>query len=216
HIHQMDSFWSAVEDLDNQATSVAQSSMLLDAGRLSVVTTTWLLRRRGTHLEIRGQFAELKSGVGELAQCLESLLGEESRAVLAERVAELQAGGVPDDIASAAAKLPVLSGACDVVAASAKIARPVAEVGALYFAVGERFGFDWLRRAAVRLPTERAWDKQAVAAIIGELYTSQRQLVEFMLSGHRGELDIEQVISRWVDEEKPLVARTQQLLNELK
>lgn len=216
HIHQMDAFWAAVEDLDNQASAVAQASMLLDAGRLLVVTTTWLLRRCGMHLEIRSQIADLESGVGELAQCLESLLGEESCAVLAERVSELQASGVPVEIANVAARLPVLAGACDVVSASSMIGRSVAEVGALYFAVGERFGFDWLRRAAVRLPTERAWDKQAVAAIIDELYTSQRQLVAFMLKGHEGVLDVERVIADWIEEEKPLVQRTQHLLTELK
>ena len=36
-------------------------------------------------------------------------------------------------------------------------------------------GFDWLRRAAERLPRDTAWDKLAVTAVIDDLFGHQGQ-----------------------------------------
>jgi glutamate dehydrogenase len=215
-IHRMGQLWETVEALDNQASAAAQASILMDAGRLLLATTTWLLRIRGLNIDINQLIVEYQPGVADLAERLDTLLGKEEKSAALERARKLEAEGVPSKVAAAAAKLPILVCACDVVSVSRRIGRQVGEVASLYFRVGERFGFDWLRRTAVTLPTERAWDKQAVAAIVDELYTSQRQLVASMLSGHHGAVDSDDVVAKWIELEQPLVTRTQQLLSELK
>jgi glutamate dehydrogenase len=92
---------------------------------------------------------------------------------------------------------------------------PVEQVGRAYFAVGTRFGFDWLRRAAGHLPTETAWDKLAVTAIVDDIYGHQAELTTRMLQEAGDGLAADGVIEAWAEQRRPLVVRTQQLLTEL-
>src|SRR5690606_11588797 len=89
------------------------------------------------------------------------------------------------------------------------------EVAQLYFRVGHRFGFEWLRRVARRLPAQRAWDKQAVAAVLDELFSSQRQLVASMLRTCQDDEELSTLLEAWIESKRPIVARTGQLISEL-
>ena len=53
--------------------------------------------------------------------------------------------------------------------------------------MGDRYGFDWLRRAASSLPTDTAWDKLAVTAIVDDFYGHQSELVAAVLNGQSGD-----------------------------
>ena len=94
------------------------------------------------------------------------------------------------------------------------VERPVTEVAKSYFDIGERFGFDWLRRAAERLPRDTAWDKLAVTAVIDDLQGHQGQLTQRVLEA-TGNGAAEGAIDDWAVARRPLVARTEQLLAEL-
>ena len=72
-----------------------------------------------------------------------------------------------------------------------------------------------MRRVAGRLPTLRAWDKQAVAAVVDELFISQRQLAAAILRGADG-AKVAELVDGWVEQHRPLVLRAQQLISELK
>lgn len=109
----------------------------------------------------------------------------------------------------------MLASACDIVSVSRETGRAVEAVGKLYLLVGNSFGFEWLRRMARTLPTERAWDKQAVAAVVDELLISQRSLVGSMLRAAAGEDNLEVICQEWIERRRPLVTRTKQLITEL-
>jgi glutamate dehydrogenase len=110
--------------------------------------------------------------------------------------------------------LALLAPACDIVRIARGVGRPVAEVAKAYFDIGSRFGFDWLRRAAERLPRDTAWDKLAVTAVIDDLFGHQGQLTQRVLEA-AGNGVAEGVIDDWAESRRPLVARTEQLLAEL-
>ena len=93
---------------------------------------------------------------------------------------------------------------------------PLPEVGKTYFGIGARFGFDWLRRAAAGLPTDKVWDKLAVTAIMDDLFSQQGELTARVLTGVRKGGDANRAVDAWVEERRPLVTRTEQLLAELK
>ena len=91
---------------------------------------------------------------------------------------------------------------------------PVGQAATTYFRIGARFGFDWLRRAAGQLPTDTAWDKLAVTAVIDDLFGHQSLLTQRVLDGLENGSP-ERVIDDWEDARRPLVTRTEQLLAEL-
>jgi glutamate dehydrogenase len=91
----------------------------------------------------------------------------------------------------------------------------VREVAEIYYGAGERFGLDWLRRAAGHLPTDTAWDKLAVTAIIDDLFGHQGELATRILSV-AGNGWSDEVIDDWAEARRPLIARAEQLVAELR
>ena len=82
---------------------------------------------------------------------------------------------------------------------------PVEQAGEAYFTIGARFGFDWLRRAAGHLPTDTAWDKLAVTAIIDDLFGHQGELTSRVLSTSETGPSPE-MIEDWSQARRPLIA----------
>jgi len=53
----------------------------------------------------------------------------------------------------------------------------VPDAAQVYFDLGHRFGMEWLRSRAAKVKTENHWQKQAVSAIIDDLYGLQSDLI---------------------------------------
>ncbi len=211
----MRDLFAAIERLDNMVPAAVQAAMLTECGRLIERTTVWFLRLGAHPLNIEAEAQAYGAGVGQLAANLPELLAETDRQYLEERVADYVRQGVPDDVARRVAGLALLVPACDIVRIAGGAALPVLEVGRAYFAIGARFGFDWLRRAAGHLPSDNAWDKLAVTAIVDDLYGHQSELTARVVNGITEPGAADGMIDRWAEARRPLVARTEQLLTEL-
>jgi len=195
--------------------AAVQTAMLTECGRLIERTSVWFLRTGAHPLNIEAEVEAYADGVGRLAAELPALLADADRQYLEERAADFVRAGVPEDLARHVASLALLAPACDIVRIAAAAALPVLDVGRAYFAIGARFGFDWLRRAAGHLPSDSAWDKLAVTAIVDDLYGHQSDLTARVVDGLAGAGAANGMIDRWAEAHRPLVARTEQLLTEL-
>ncbi|GAB4224814.1 MAG: NAD-glutamate dehydrogenase [Kiloniellaceae bacterium] len=222
-IFGMRDLWAQIEALDNKAPAQVQSRMLVECGRLIERETVWFLREMGMPLDIAGEIERFGAGVGTLIGSIESLLSQADRELLDRQTAQLVDQGAPQALARRVSSLAMLAPVCDVVRIAATMKLPVDKVAQAYFTIGDRFGFDWLRRSAGSLPTDTAWDKLAVSAIIDDFYGHQSELTTRMLngngvtgSGKRATVATEKIIAEWSAGRAPLVARTEQLLEELK
>ena len=110
------------------------------------------------------------------------LIADADRAAIDQRIAEYAEHGLPKAWRSAWRIMHLLPPSLDIVRIASTTGVPVEQVGRTYFAVGARFGLDWLRRAAAALPSENHWDKQAVVAVIDDLYGHQRDLTTRILT----------------------------------
>jgi glutamate dehydrogenase len=205
----------AVEGLDTQVPAALQTVLLTECGRLIERTAVWFLRHGPHPLNIEATIGAYAEGVGQLAAELPALLADTDRQYLEERVGDFTRQGAPPALARRAAGLALLVPACDIVRIAGVTGLPVLDVGRAYFAIGARFGFDWLRRAAAHLPSDSAWDKLAVTAIVDDLYGHQSELTARVVNGMDGADAANGMIDRWAEARRPLVARTEQLLTEL-
>lgn len=207
--------FAQVEGLDNKIGADVQAGMLVDTGRLIEQATVWFLRNSEHPLGIEKSLKTYGKPIAELIDNMKSMLSLEMRRQLSVRTKEYRAKGVPEDLANQVASLPLLFPAGDIVSAAQQAKLPVEQAGKIYFAIGDRFGFDWLRRAARRLPSDSAWDKLAVTAIVDDLYGHQAALTSRVLDAVKGAVEAEEVIHSWAGERRTIVARTEQLLAEL-
>jgi len=208
--------YAQIEALDNQIRADVQTEMLTECGRLIERGTVWFLRQAAFPLDIEGEVSSYAREVARTASNLQNLLQDADRGLLAGRVSKLTSSGVPEILAQSIASLPLLYAGCDIVRIARGGSLDGLEVGKIYFSIGARFGFDWLRGAAGRLPSDSAWDKLAVTAIIDDLYGHQGELTSRVVSGKAKKLDPpEEIVESWTEGRRPLVARTEQLLSEL-
>src|SRR4029450_1449074 len=103
------------------------------------------------------------------------------RAEIEQRIASYSEKGVPKALAQRMAIMQLLPPSLDIVRISRTTGVAVEQVGRTYFAVGARFGLDWLRQAAAARPSENHWDKQAVVAVTDDFYGHQRELTTRIL-----------------------------------
>lgn len=207
--------WQQIESYDNRMPAAVQASMLVDCGRLIERGTVWFLHREQKPLDIGGQIERYAAGVREVGNNFEDLISREDRKQVTECAAAYVEQGAPEEMAGLAARLSLLAPVCDIVRIAHGTGVAVAEVGAIYCAVGSRLGFDWLRRAAGHLPTDSAWDKKAVTTIVDDLDSNQGELTRRVIeTAGNGEID-ESAIDRWSESRRSLVSQSQHLLAEL-
>ncbi len=207
--------WREIEALDNKVPASLQAIMLAECGRLVERGTVWMLREAGLPLNIVRAIADYGEGVHVIVDKLSSMIPQADNALLAERASGYVDHGVPKELAARVASLGLVSPACDIVRISRTARIPVEQAGEAYFTIGARFGFDWLRRAAGHLPTDTAWDKLAVTAIIDDLFGHQGDLTSRVLSTTANGPSPE-MIEGWSQARRPLIARAEQLIAELR
>src|SRR5690606_7948572 len=93
------------------------------------------------------------------------------------------------------------------------------EAAPVYFDLGRRLGLAWLRDGAMRMPTTNHWQKQAVAAMIDDLYALQadltRRVVE-LADGAVPRTDAGALIDNWIEQRRQPVERIGRLIGELR
>ncbi|WP_421707942.1 NAD-glutamate dehydrogenase [Algihabitans sp.] len=220
----LDELWQAIEALDNKVPAEIQASMLIETGRLAERVAVWMLRVEGHPLDIASAVARYRPGVAALGGSLQSFLTDNDRNLLAHQAERLRECRVPKDLADTIAGLHLRYAACDLVRLAELAGLAVEETAQVYFTVGARFGFDWLRRASSHLANDTAWDKLAITAIVDDLDASQFQAAESVLETAkangglkgRGKGNGLSVIDHWMESRRPQVLRSEQLLGELR
>ncbi len=157
----MRQLWADVEHLDNRVPARIQYAMLYETSRLLRHTSYWLLRERRRSLEVDRGVRELRDDVATLTESLDTVLGTEDAARLAQQTSELVANGVPNKIAARVARLPWLESAFDIVLLAQEHRLPVRDAARLYFTLSSEIGLGWLHERIDKLAVDGPW--QAVA-----------------------------------------------------
>ncbi|MFQ5783478.1 MAG: NAD-glutamate dehydrogenase [Alphaproteobacteria bacterium] len=206
--------WKAIEALDNRVASAVQTAMLIEIGRLVERSTVWFLRHRAHPLDIAAIIDEFAPGIGAVTAELDDMLGENRRSALARAADRFVGDGVPADLARRVAGVDVVASALDIVQAALRRKLAVGDVGRVYFQVGERLGLDWLRASADAFSAKSHWQRQAVAAIVDDLYGQQRALTTAVLENNtKGSVD--GAFDKWLAANESAVTRNARLLDDL-
>ncbi|MCA8909997.1 MAG: NAD-glutamate dehydrogenase, partial [Rhodospirillaceae bacterium] len=208
--------WSRIEGLDTQVDAGVQTHMLLLSRRLVERATGWVLRYCTDNLNVGQQVAHLKPGVDLLIADLDSILYDDAREVLDKRVRNLTKAKVPDDLAYRVSALNILAAGFDLIRISDTCGIGLAEVAPVYFDIGRRLGLAFLRDSAGRMPTANHWQKQAVAAIIDDLYALQSDLTQRVVQSAEEGTPWDEVAEAWLQKRAQPVERIDQLIAELR
>ena len=207
--------WAAIEALDNKAPSRVQTAMLIDAGRLVERCTLWFLRNLPQPIDITAAIDNFAPGIEILAKGLKNLVSKSRAKIVNQSAAVYTDQGVPKALAHRVASLGVLVSALDIVEAARANKLAVEDVAGIYFELGDRLGFEWLRNCARVFAAETHWQRQAVAAIIDDLYGEQRVLTGAVLAA-KGRAKLSAAVDKWIGANQSRVDRNQRLIEDLR
>jgi glutamate dehydrogenase len=135
-----------------------------------------MLRSGPKPLDLTQAVALYAEGIGRLAGQIEDCIAPSLRDAIRQETGPLVARGVPAELARRVSTLEVLFSGCDIVRVAAETGHPVEAIARVYFKLGARCGFDWLRESAARLSPETTWQASAIAALVEDSYADQTQL----------------------------------------
>ena len=209
--------WSEIQALDTLVPAQVQIAMLVEINVVAERGTLWFLRTGIQPLDIAANVAACGPGIAELSDCLGDIATESDHAAIAQRTATYVQDRVPEALARRVASLHLLAPGLDIVRIAQAAGSSVPEVGRTYFAVGDRFGFDWLRGAAASVgASDNHWQRMAVAAIVEDLYGHQKELTQRVMEAADGGDAGDTAINAWIDQRRVAVNRTESLFADLR
>ncbi len=224
-VYGLRELWADIAALDNQVPADSQLEMLSTLNQVVARATGWFLVNAERPLEIAAHAARYQPGVEAISAALLDVLPEEDASALERATLGYTGQGVGEGLARRIAALGWLSHGIDIVRIAARTAAgadeegndagpDVIDVAATYFAVGQRFGFADLRRAAEDLPIDSSWERRAAGAVIDDLDVMQSALTGAVVAGSddKGMAAIE----AWTDGHDVAVARWDSLIAEVR
>jgi glutamate dehydrogenase len=189
--------------------------MLIEAGRLIVRASLWMLRNRRQAQPLALSIDHFAPGVAEVEAKLEKLLPPVEAAALAQEADKYVAAGVPRELARRIAGLDALYAALDIVEAASVAGRSIASVAATYFALGGRLSFAWLGKQIMALPADNHWQTLAKAALRDDLASQQRALTAAVLQLSPKLDDADELIGVWEARNRGAIERIRQVITDL-
>jgi glutamate dehydrogenase len=215
-VFEMRRFWDSVEALDNQIEAGTQLSMLIEGRRLVERAARWVVRagpRAG--IDVTAMTDRFAPAARILADALPGVLLGLDREQFAERKADLEAGGVPEQLAHRGASMQALLSVFDIVVDAGLTGSEQSVVTEIYFGIGSRLGLDWLRDRILELPRSDRWQSLARAALRDDLYRLHRSLTrEILLSA--AEYDADVPLDDWLERNAPAVERADAVMADVR
>jgi glutamate dehydrogenase len=185
-----------------------QSQMLNELGRRTARATTWFLRSRRLAEPMDRTIARFAPAAKQMLEFIAGApAGAAWRAPIVERQQALMANRVPSDLALKVAAAETSLAALDISEIADSAQRPLPEIAACYFAVGELLGLARLRGQVAALPTDGYWQGMAKTALNDDLAGLQRQITADALKAG-GTVE-------WAKSQSVAIGRARKMLAEL-
>jgi len=214
-IFEMRPLWGEIENLDCKCDSGVQIELLLEGRRLVERSSRWLLGNRPRQLDIASTVSHFRPGAMGLYASITRLLSPEDAEPLARRADELREQGVPEDLATRVAALPIMFSALDIVVVADQGELDVDQVAAAHFRLGSRLGLHWLRDRIVELPRDDRWRARARAALRDDLYAIHREITSEVLRSASDDDEPAGLVDGWIDS-NPASARALQTVGDIR
>jgi len=158
---------------------------------------------------------EFRAGVQELETVICGVITGGELARFEEARTHYLEAGLPAALAARIASFEALNAALDIVEISAGHRVSVAEAARVYFEVGSRIGFDWLRAQIEKLTVDGPWQAIARTGLRDGALRVQRRLTERVLA-RKGRGSAPERVGAWVEVAGKELAHWQRTLTDMR
>lgn len=216
-LFNLQELWAQIESLENKLSIKTLNDMVLDLMRLGRRATRWFLLNKRSYYNIEEMVAHFSKYLNKFANILPNLLLGQEKNVYEQRIKDLQAKEVPENVAVQVAATRPLYSALNIIEAAATNRVNVVEVAQIYFKLMERLELIWFREKINDYPVDNHWAVLARADYKGDLDYLQRVLTENVIKLLTGTgQPLKEALNRWFEENKKYISRWKRILGELK
>lgn len=220
-IYDMDELWRQIEKLDFKVSVDIQQQMMLQLYYLIRRATRWFLKNYRSDIHIENTINNFLDPTKELIHKLSDVLSENDQEVLNADIDFYIKQGVPEYLARSVASSNILFTSLDIVEAARKYQLPITQVAKTYFSLGMHLELNWLREQMNAYAIENQWDELARSAFRDDLDRVQRELSINVLAlkdkqNQVNNINIDERIDRWFEQNKCVMERWQNLMAEVK
>ena len=213
-VFDLEAIWRAIEATDNAVATDLQGELHGQVMHFLDRMTSWFLRYVQPGRQAQQVIDEYRKGVVALESVLDQVLSPAALKIFEDEEQALIERGTPPELARIIARLDPLSAACDIVEVARQSNIDPASVSPLFFAVGYRYGCNWLRTHTEYLPQHEHWDRLAAQAITEDSYAHQRTLTSRVLTAGDSNPQLEE-IDLWAKKNGEAVHRFESIFGEI-
>ena len=203
---------SEIDRLDNKIPGKLQLDLYAAVQHLLRDRVVWFLRNVDPTKGLASIVAHYRDGIAEVAAVIDDTLTEEALAARDAQAGELEAAGVPHELARRLANLPALTAGPDIVLVAERSGQKVAAVAATYFATASFFQIDRIVDAARQIKLSDYFDRLALDRALDSIGDAERRLTAAMAgNGSDGRAAVE----AWVAPRQGEVQRIRTAVHEI-
>ena len=215
-IFELDSFWSALEALDNQVPADKLMEVMSDIQRLMRRVCVWILRQYTLLPSPALLVDRFRTPVKNLRAALEEHLSGAPKDNWIERNQLLVDQGLPIELAREAASLDSYFALLDISLIAEQSENSLDAVCNTYFAISDRLSLSWLEDQIKGLEASSRWQMQAREVFREDLNRQQHMLARSALElKTASDTDELTAVDIWIQSNEALLSRWQRLTTEL-
>jgi glutamate dehydrogenase len=201
---------TAIDALDTRISGDLQLQLYTEVQDLLLSRIVWFLRNADFGGGLEAVVTRFRDGLDAVRENLSLALGKEAEDDRLQRVATLQEGGVPADLAQRIAGLPALYAGPDIVLVAEKTGQSIAAAAATLFAVDAYFGMESLRASAMTISVPDYYERLAFDRALDMIANAQRGIAAEAITHGAGMTAVE----TWA-ETRPEADRVRRMVQEI-
>jgi glutamate dehydrogenase len=174
--------WGELEAAVGQIDADVLRELMDNVDWLVETTARWFLNNPANQQPIGVTIEQFATDYETLAESIGSSGPGAWQQARHDAIADLQARGVPKEIARHHAHLEDLVHGPDIIELAQQTGRSVSEVSGVFFRIGKSVRIDWLEDEATKLEPANRWERLAMQAAAGDLVVLRRRLAEKVLA----------------------------------
>ena len=211
-IFAMGDLWAPIEALDGAVAPDVQLRMILAVRHMVERGALWLLRHRRAPLDITATVAAFSTGHASSPTPSRTCCSDPTASSSRQRppptrrpASDMTSRGAPRHSTRS-------SSAMDIIEVATARGASVSQAAAVFFAITDRLGVDWLRERVLALARDNEWQTLARAALRDDLVAEQRELTAEVLRLRSDDEAAYALVDRWIGRSAQQVERFQQVL----
>ena len=213
-IYAMPAFLGALDDATRIPDDL-QLQLINDMMRKIRRATRWFLRNRRSYLNPASEVELFAPGMRHINEHLPQLLTGDALAEWNTNSQKFRDLGLPEELVKRVAHPADLYSGLSVVEAARNANQDINQLAQIYFAVGNYLSLPWFANQISNLPVDNYWQAMAREAYLSDLESQLRSLSISLIRFKDEQISLDELISRWSEQHKRLIARWKTMVNEL-